>query len=141
MGFNVKGVTSKLLKRGYVCSDQSNNPARVAKSYKAQVIIMKHPGQIRQGYTPVVDCHTSHIASKFVKLISKIDKRTNKVSEENPECLVKGDCAIVEIEPTKPVVVETFSTFAPLGRFAIRDMNSTVGVGIIKEVTWAEEKK
>lgn len=34
----------------------------------------------------------------------------------------------------KPMVVETFSEFPPLGRFAVRDMKQTVAVGVIKEV-------
>ena len=31
--------------------------------------------------------------------------------------------------------VETFADFAPLGRFAVRDMRQTVAVGVIKAVT------
>merc|ERR1712224_952744 len=54
--------------------------AENAKDFQAQVIITNHPGKIMQGYTPVIDCHTSHIACKFVKLISK--KKGNKVTEE-----------------------------------------------------------
>jgi hypothetical protein len=30
------------------------------------------------------------------------------------------------------MVVETFSDYAPLGRFAVRDMRQTVAVGVIK---------
>lgn len=30
--------------------------------------------------------------------------------------------------------VEKFSEYAPLGRFAVRDMRQTVAVGVIKEV-------
>jgi len=33
------------------------------------------------------------------------------------------------------MVVEAFSSYAPLGRFAVRDMRQTVAVGVIKEVT------
>ncbi|KRX12175.1 Elongation factor 1-alpha [Trichinella nelsoni] len=36
--------------------------------------------------------------------------------------------------PTKPMVVETFSEYPPLGRFAVRDMRQTVAVGVIKNV-------
>lgn len=36
--------------------------------------------------------------------------------------------------PKKPMVVEAFSDFPPLGRFTVRDMNQTVAVGIVKEV-------
>ena len=36
--------------------------------------------------------------------------------------------------PTKPMCVETFGTYPPLGRFAVRDMRQTVAVGVIKAV-------
>ena len=48
--------------------------------------------------------------------------------------LKKGDAGIVQMVPTKPLCVETFKEFAPLGRFAVRDMRQTVAVGIIKSV-------
>ena len=35
--------------------------------------------------------------------------------------------------------VEAFSDYAPLGRFAVRDMKRTVAVGVIKEVEKKEE--
>lgn len=44
VGFNVKNVTVKDLKRGYVCSDSKNDPARQCDNFTAQVIIMNHPG-------------------------------------------------------------------------------------------------
>lgn len=36
--------------------------------------------------------------------------------------------------PQKKICVETFSDYPQLGRFAIRDMNRTVAVGIILSV-------
>jgi len=36
------------------------------------------------------------------------------------------------------MVVEAFQQYAPLGRFAVRDMKQTVAVGVIKEVTKKE---
>jgi len=36
--------------------------------------------------------------------------------------------------PQRPMVVETFNEFPPLGRFAVRDMKMTVAVGVIKGV-------
>ena len=95
---------------------------------------MKHPGQIQNGYSPVLDCHTSHIACKFEKILQLIDKRTGKVMQEEPANIKAGDSAIVKFLPTKQMVVETFKDYPALGRFAIRDMKQTVGVGIIKEV-------
>ncbi len=36
--------------------------------------------------------------------------------------------------PTKPMCVESFTAYPPLGRFAVRDMRQTVAVGVIKAV-------
>jgi len=138
IGFNVKNVSIKEIKRGYVCGYTKEDPPKQAVSFTAQVIITNHPGEIKKGYTPVLDCHTSHIACRFDQLLQKMDKRTGKVSEENPEKLKKGDAGMVEIIPSKPMCVESFKEFPPLGRFAVRDMRQTVAVGVIKAVTKKE---
>ncbi|KAF7049405.1 hypothetical protein CFC21_057950 [Triticum aestivum] len=54
--------------------------------------------------------------------------------EALPKFLKNGDAGIVKMIPTKPMVVETFATYPPLGRFAVRDMRQTVAVGVIKGV-------
>jgi elongation factor 1-alpha len=100
---------------------------------------MNHPGQIQNGYAPVLDCHTSHIACKFAMIRNKIDKRTGKETEKEPKFVKSGDAAMVELIPQKPMVVETFADFPPLGRFAVRDMKQTVAVGVIKETTKKEK--
>jgi len=134
IGFNVRNLAVKDIKRGYVVGDAKNVPPAEAVSFVAQVIIVAHPSQISTSYTPIVDCHASHIACKFSKFLAKIDRRSGKTLEENPQFLKNGDCALIEMVPTKPMVVETFSEFPKLGRFAVRDMNTTVAVGIVKEV-------
>jgi len=82
----------------------------------------------------VLDCHTAHIACKFSELIEKIDRRSGKVIEEGPKFVKSGDAAIVKMIPSKPMCVESFNEFPPLGRFAVRDMRQTVAVGVIKSV-------
>merc|ERR1712088_354472 len=134
VGFNVKNVSVKDIRRGNVASDTKNDPAKETDTFKAQVIILNHPGEIRKGYSPVVDCHTAHIACKFDTIHEKIDRRSGKTLEENPEKVKSGDSALVEMKPSKPMCVEAFSDYSPLGRFAVRDMRQTVAVGVIKSV-------
>jgi len=141
VGFNCKNVSVKEIKRGYVASDSANDPAKGCDTFEAQVIIMSHPGQIQNGYTPVLDCHTSHIATKFKNIDEKMDRRTGKVMEVNPKFVKNGDACIVTMEPSKPMVVEAFEAYPPLGRFAVRDMRQTVAVGVIKSVVKKEESK
>lgn len=132
VGFNIKGLSVKDIKRGYVCGDSKNDPPKEVESFVAQVIIMNHPGQIENGYTPVLDCHTSHIACKFAEIQSKIDRRTGKSMEEEPKFIKTGDSALILLKPSKPMCVESFTEYPPLGRFAVRDMKQTVAVGVIK---------
>ena len=135
VGFNVKNISLKDIKRGFVVGDSKNDPPKEVTSFKAQVIVLNHPNSIKGGYCPVIDCHTSHIAVKFEKLLQKIDRRTGKELEAEPKEIKNQECAIVEMVPQKSMVVETFSTYPPLGRFAVRDMKMTVAVGVIKEIT------
>merc|ERR1712038_1392147 len=135
VGFNVENVSVKDIKRGYVASDSKNKPAFGCANFTAQVIVLNHPGQIHAGYQPVLDCHTAHIACKFGELIEKIDRRSGKKLEDNPKFIKSGDAAIVRLIPSKPMCVEAFAEYPPLGRFAVRDMRQTVAVGVIKSTT------
>merc|ERR1712025_387329 len=138
VGFNIKNVAVKDIRRGNVASDSKNDPAKEALSFNAQVIVLNHPGEISKGYTPVLDCHTAYIACKFSELLEKIDRRSGKKLEDNPSKIKSGDACIVKMIPPKPMCVEAFAQYAPLGRFAVRDMRQTVAVGVIKAVEKSE---
>jgi len=140
VGFNVKNVSVKDIKRGYVAGDSKADPPKGTEVFEAQVIVMNHPGVIQNGYCPVLDCHTAHIACKFNHIKSKIDRRSGAELEKDPKEVKSGDGCIVDLIPTKPMVVEAFTDFPPLGRFAVRDMRQTVAVGVIKNVTKAEKE-
>jgi elongation factor 1-alpha len=80
------------------------------------------------------------ISCKFSELVEKIDRRTGKSIEDAPKFVKSGDAAIVKMIPTKPMCVESFQEYPPLGRFAVRDMRQTVAVGVIKSVEKVEAK-
>ena len=141
VGFNIKGLSIKDIKRGFVAGDTKNDPPKETESFLAQVIIMNHPGNIENGYTPVLDCHTAHIACKFAEIQAKVDRRTGKATEEEPKSVKNGDSAIILLKPTKPMCCESYQEYPPLGRFAVRDMKRTVAVGVIKQANRKEDAK
>jgi elongation factor 1-alpha len=139
VGFNIKGVDRKDVKRGDVVGPVSNPPT-VVSEFKAQIIVLHHQNVIAKGYTPVFHIHTAQIACTITDILEKKDPKTGQVLEQNPETIKTGDIAIVKIKPTKPIVAEKYSEFPQLGRFAIRDMGETVGAGVILDVTPAQGK-
>uniref|UniRef100_A0A3Q3W960 Elongation factor 1-alpha n=1 Tax=Mola mola TaxID=94237 RepID=A0A3Q3W960_MOLML len=134
VGFNIKNVAVKNLRRGDVAGNAQQDPPSDVSSFEAQVIILNHPGKLKVGYSPVLDCHTTHVTCRFAELKEKLDRRTGKKLEDQPQTLISGDAATVKLVPIKPMCVESFFTYPPLGRFAARDLKQTVAVGVIKSV-------
>ena len=134
IGFNVRGIAKTDIRRGDV-GGHVNNPPTVATEFTGQIIVIYHPTAIAAGYTPVLHYHTGQIACRFTELLRKIDPRSGQVVEEKPTFLKTGDAAVVRMEPLHPISVETYTDFPELGRFAVRDMGTTVAAGVVKEIT------
>ncbi|HNV94352.1 MAG: Elongation factor 1-alpha [Candidatus Methanofastidiosum methylothiophilum] len=136
VGFNVRGVGKNDIKRGDVLGHPNNPPTVVTlnDSFKAQIVVLRHPTAITAGYTPVFHCHTAQIACTFEKLIAELDPKTGNVKTENPDFLKSGSAAIVQIKPTKPMVIEEIKILPQLGRFAVRDMGATVAAGMVQSI-------
>jgi len=133
VGFNIRGLAKTDLRRGDVAGP-AEKPATVADEFTAQIVILQHPSAITVGYTPVFHCHTAQIACTFTELKKKLDPRTGQVKEENPTFLKTGDAAIVTIKPSKPMVIEKVKEIPQLGRFAIRDMGTTIAAGMCIDI-------
>jgi elongation factor 1-alpha len=134
IGFNVRGVAKTDIRRGDVAGPV-NNPPTVANEFIGQIIVIYHPTAIAAGYTPVLHYHTGQVACRFTELVRKIDPRSGQVVEEKPTFLKTGDAALVRMEPLHPISVEAYTDFPELGRFAVRDMGTTVAAGVVKEIT------
>lgn len=136
VGFNVRGVGKNDIKRGDVLGHPNNPPTVVTlnDSFKAQIVVLRHPTAITVGYTPVFHCHTAQIACTFEKLIAELDPKTGNVKTENPDFLKSGSAAIVQVKPTKPMVIEEIKILPQLGRFAVRDMGATVAAGMVQSI-------
>ncbi|MDT7885971.1 MAG: translation elongation factor EF-1 subunit alpha [Thermoproteota archaeon] len=133
IGFNIKGIAKEDVKRGDVVGHVSNPPT-VANSFIARIFVIYHPTSIAVGYTPVMHIHTATVATKFEEIQKKLDIRTGATIEENPKFIKQGDAAIVKLRPIRPVIVEKYSEFPALGRFAIRDMGRTIAAGVVLDV-------
>ncbi len=134
VGFNLKGVDKKDIKRGDVIGP-ANSPPTVAADFTAQIVVLNHPTAISVGYTPVFHIHTAQFAGKIIELLEKKDPKTGQTAQAKPDFIKTGDIAIVKIQPLKPVVIEKFADFPALGRFALRDMGQTVAAGVVLSVT------
>lgn len=133
VGFNVRGIDKNDIRRGEVAGPVSNPPT-VVESFTAKIQVLNHPSVITAGYTPVFHLHTAQVACEFTELLQRLDPRTGKVAEENPQTLKTGDAAVVRITPKRPLVIERYKDFPQLGRFAVRDMGQTVAAGVVDEV-------
>jgi len=134
IGFNVRGLARTDIKRGDVAG-QPDKPPTVAQEFIGRIFVLYHPTSIAAGYTPVLHVHTATVACRFDEILQKIDPRTGSVIEEKPSFIKQGDSAIVRFKPIRPVVVEKYAEFPPLGRFAIRDMGRTIAAGVVIDVT------
>jgi elongation factor 1-alpha len=134
IGFNLRGIGKGEIKRGSVLGPVSNPPT-IAKAFRAQIIVVHHPTAIAAGYTPVLHAHTAQVAATITDIESKLDPRTGQPTEEKPKSIKTGDSAIVIIKPLRSVCIETFKEFPELGRFALRDMGTTIAAGVVREIT------
>lgn len=133
IGFNIKGLSKAELKRGDVFG-HADNPPTVASEFTAQLVVLNHPTAITVGYQPVIHCHTAQIACSVTEIVKKIDPKTGQSVQDKPDFIKTGDVAFVKFKPSRPMVVEKASDFPQLGRFAVRDMGTTVAAGIVTEV-------
>ncbi|MBI4018641.1 MAG: translation elongation factor EF-1 subunit alpha [Candidatus Aenigmarchaeota archaeon] len=129
IGFSVRGVDKKAIKRGDVAC-HPDTPAKPVKEFTAQIVVLNHPSVMSKGYTPVFHINTSQVACTIIEIVKKIDPKTGAVAQEKPDFIKTGDVAVIKVKPMKPMIVEKQSEMPDMAKFAIRDMGQTVAAGI-----------
>jgi len=124
VGFNVKGIEKGDIKRGDVAGPVESPPT-VADEFTAQVVVLNHPTAMPVGYTPVFHIHETHFPGRIMEITK---------GGQKADFIKTGESAVMKIKALKPVVIEKYSDFPSLGRFAIRDMNMTIAAGVVLDV-------
>jgi elongation factor 1-alpha len=132
--FRVEDDIGTRVPRGSVASITDIHPAVRVASFDARVKV-EGRGRITVDFTATVHCHAAKVMCKVTRIKRKMDQRTGRVLEENPECVVSGEDCVVSLEPAEPLSVEPFEDFPILGRMIVRDEDHTVGVGVVMSIT------
>jgi elongation factor 1-alpha len=133
IGISIKGLKKEDVWKGCVIGSV-DNPPTVTRKFKGKIVVTEHPVGIRPGYRPVLFCHTEQAECCIEELVNKVDAKTGEVIVDHPDLLAKGDAGIVLISTEEPIVIEKVSYIPRLSRFAIRDMGTTVAVGICTDI-------
>ncbi|MDY6770081.1 MAG: elongation factor 1-alpha, partial [Candidatus Nanohaloarchaea archaeon] len=134
VGFNVRGVGKDDVKRGDVAGLPDDTPT-VVDEFEAQIIVLDHPNVVTEGYTPVFHVNTAQVACEFKDIKRTVDAESGETKEENPDYVQQGESAVVTLEPKQPLVIEENDDIPQMARFAIRDMDRTVGAGMCLSVS------
>lgn len=68
------------------------------------------------------------------KLWSQLKKGSGEVLKKHPRCLTKNTSAIIDVEVSRPICIETFKDNRELGRVMLRYSGDTIAVGIVLEL-------
>jgi elongation factor 1-alpha len=125
-----------LPKPGDVMIVKKDTSLKTPKTFQAQVQVLDHPGELKKGYTPIVQVKTAKAPCKILRIVWKIGKETNKAKAENPEYVKANDVAMIEFEvnPQHPIIVDSFDKSEAFGRIAILEGNQAVMLGRVMAV-------
>lgn len=129
VGIGVKGLKREGIWKGCVIGHRSD-PPNATNNFTARILVLEHPTGVTVGYKPQMFCHTDQVECAISELQNKVDPVTGQNLEDRPSFIKKGECAIVRISTSRPVVIEKASEMPRLARFALRDMGTTIAVGI-----------
>ncbi|XP_065892580.1 HBS1-like protein [Dysidea avara] len=129
----LQGIDITKMNVGSVLSEVEK-PARVCTIIQARVLVFDIEFPITQGY-PVLFHHQSIVEPATVhKLVSQLHRSTGEVVKKKPRCIVKNSTALIQLEVSRPICVETYEDCKGLGRFMLRYSGNTIATGIITKI-------
>lgn len=148
-GFNVgmvvkfpKGTKAKQVKRGDLLfrpADFTDKPEllpRRVKTFKAQVKVQNHPGQLKVGFEPQMCVRTGRCATRIKEIHWVVGKRTGGKKLEGADFVQKHEMAEITFEPRGFLYLEPFERSEAYGRVAGMESKSLVMMGKVLSVEY-----
>ncbi|KAF0986390.1 hypothetical protein HZS_3449, partial [Henneguya salminicola] len=141
VGINLKNIPVADLRKPNIFGHPGNNPPMPVANMTCQVLMISEIGKnngVKEGYSPTMDIHVAHVNVTLTKIFYKLEAKTGKkieATEENAaQFTVKcKETALILVTPNAPLCAEAYSDYKGLGRFALRDQKSSIGVGFVKK--------
>lgn len=131
IGFSLKGVAKGDFHKGSVVGPASS-PPKVANEVVAQVAVLR-PGLEINAKSFDFLIHTAKVTASISWVGQSLDPEGNPTT--GPPALSPGGSSIVKIRLSQPVALETFSDSPTMGRFALRQGEATLAVGIVNSLS------
>ncbi|KAK6205138.1 eukaryotic peptide chain release factor GTP-binding subunit [Scheffersomyces amazonensis] len=129
----LKGVEEEDIQTGYVLTSPKN-PVNTVVRFEAQIAIVELKSILSNGFSCVMHLHTAIEEVKFIELKHKLEKGTNRKSKKPPAFAKKGMKIIAVLEANEAVCAETYASYPQLGRFTLRDQDTTIAIGKITKL-------
>ena len=116
-----------------ICSN--TRPVPVSSRFRAKMYtlsMLRVPVLPGQRFTLHYQCF--EIPCNVTKLLRLLDTSTGKLKRKKPRTITKNQLCAVEITTTRPICIESKSSFPQLGRFVLRDRGVTVASGVVLKV-------
>lgn len=113
-------------------------PVPLVSKFEARVVVLDVTIPVLRGQQVTLHAHTARESGHISGLVSLLNSKSGEVIRTKPRCLLKGQTAVVEVTPSRPICLEDYSDYRALGRVALREGGRTVAVGIITALTGYE---
>ncbi|XP_002120940.2 HBS1-like protein isoform X1 [Ciona intestinalis] len=127
------GVDIMKVTTGSVICD-IDNPIRAITRLQARVIVFNIEVPITRGFPVELHYKSVHEPAVIRRLLSQLHKSTGEVITKKPKFILKGQNALVEVELTRPVCLEEYSSLKELGRFTLRYGGSTIAACVVTQL-------